>query len=48
MVTLLALIVILAIVCGGFGYARNDYALPGVSFGTILLILIVLWMMGRL
>ncbi|HZK80657.1 MAG TPA: hypothetical protein VFC46_06305 [Humisphaera sp.] len=45
MILFIILIVLLVISFGG-GMARPAYRTPGISVGTILLIILILWLLG--
>ena len=50
MSTLLIIILIILIFGGGGGYyAHSNYGLPGLGgvFGTVLIVIAILWLLGR-
>ena len=50
MLSILLLVVLILLILGAFGggMARPTYRTPGISIGTILLIILLLWVLGFL
>lgn len=50
MLSILLLVVLVLLILGAFGggLARPSYRTPGISVGTILLIILLLWVLGFL
>jgi Tfp pilus assembly protein PilX len=46
MTILLIILIVLMIASFGGGLSRPQYRTPGISLGTILLIVLILWLLG--
>jgi hypothetical protein len=46
MTILLIVLIVLILLSFGGGLSRPTYRTPGISVGTILLIVLILWMLG--